>query len=191
MTTLVFLLEEPSTKEMLKGVLPRLLPPAITVRYVAFEGKQDMRNQLERKLRGWLSPNTRFVIVRDQDSGDCRAIKSEIVKSCKRAGRRDVLIRIACRELESFYLGDLAAVEQGLGLTALARHQAGRKYRLPDALNNAKQELTKLTNGRYQPLAGSRAIAPFLRLDAGNRSHSFNTLLTGTRRVANELLLVT
>jgi len=36
---LVFLLEEPSTREMLKGLLPRFLPEIIMVRYIVFEGK--------------------------------------------------------------------------------------------------------------------------------------------------------
>lgn len=34
-----FLLEEPSANEMLKGILPRILPENIHVRYVVFDGK--------------------------------------------------------------------------------------------------------------------------------------------------------
>lgn len=41
MTVLVFLLEEPSAKIMLEGVLPRVLPPEVDVHYIVFEGKQD------------------------------------------------------------------------------------------------------------------------------------------------------
>ena len=41
MKTLVFCLEEPSAREMLKGVLPRLLPEGIDVKYLVFEGKQE------------------------------------------------------------------------------------------------------------------------------------------------------
>ena len=41
MNTLVFLLEEPSAKEMLKGILPRLLPEHIQPQFIVFEGKQD------------------------------------------------------------------------------------------------------------------------------------------------------
>lgn len=188
MTTLVFFLEEPSARDMLEGVLPRLLSSDIHVRYVSFDGKQDMQGQLERKLRGWLVPDTRFIVLRDQDSGDCRAIKQGLRELCRRAGRADALVRIACRELESFYLGDLAAVERGLALNSLASQQAGRRLRSPDALNNAKQELMRLTADRYQERTGSRAIAPHLRLDDGNRSHSFNVLLAGIRRIADELL---
>lgn len=184
MTTLVFCLEEPSAREMLEGVLSRLLPPEIYTRFVVFDGKQDMLRELERKLRCWLAPDTHFVVIRDQDSADCHAIKHELTALCHRAGKPGTLVRIACHELESFYLGDLAAVERGLGLPHLSTQQSARKFRAPDQLNNAKQELIRLTGGRYQERAGSRAIAPHLRLNAENCSHSFQILLAGIRRIA-------
>ena len=46
MSNLVCLLEEPSAEEMLKGVLPRFLPDNIQVKYIVFEGKQDLEKQL-------------------------------------------------------------------------------------------------------------------------------------------------
>ena len=67
MNQLVFFLEEPSAREMLKNLLPRILPDNVTVRYVVFEGKQDLENQLARKLRRWRVPDTRFVVMRDKD----------------------------------------------------------------------------------------------------------------------------
>ncbi|HET8898580.1 MAG TPA: hypothetical protein VFN09_07425 [Rhodanobacteraceae bacterium] len=72
---------------------------------------------------------------------------------------------------------------QELGLTRLQAQQSGRKFRRPDQRNNAKQELMRLTSGQYQERAGSRAIAPHLRLDSSNRSESFRVLLTGIRRM--------
>ena len=70
MNQLVFLLEEPSAKAMLEGVLPRLLGDNVNVVYVVFEGKQDLEKRLPRRLRAWQNPNARFVVMRDQDSGD-------------------------------------------------------------------------------------------------------------------------
>lgn len=186
MSTLVFLLEEPSAKAMLEGVLPRLLPREIKVQFIVFEGKQDLHRQLVKRMRGWQKPLTRFIVLRDQDSGDCRAIRSELRALCDQAGRPDALVRIACRELESFYLGDLRAVEAGLSLPGLSGQQGKRKFRTPDTLANAAEELKKLTAGRYQKLAGSRVIGPHLDLRGNNRSHSFNTLLAGLRRLVDE-----
>jgi len=42
MKTIVFFLEEPSAREMLEGVLPRILPENIQTRYLIFQGKQDL-----------------------------------------------------------------------------------------------------------------------------------------------------
>jgi hypothetical protein len=180
MTALVFFLEEPSAAEMLKGLLPRILPEEISVEYRPFEGKQDLEKRLPKLLRAWRRPDCRFVVIRDQDAGECQTAKRRLVDLCKEGCRPDVLIRIACRELESFYLGDLAAVEKGLNLNGIARKQNSRKYRNTDQLGKPSQELERLTKGRYQKIAGSRRIGPCLSLK-GNRSHSFVVLVSGIR----------
>lgn len=124
--------------------------------------------------------------MRDQDSGDCHSIKTKLVELCRRAGKTEVLVRVACRELESFYLGDLEAVEKGLGLRNLAAKQDTRKFRAPDGLGNPSDELFRLTENLYQKMSGSRAIAPYLNLD-NNRSHSFNALVAGIKKLVEVL----
>jgi len=180
--TLVFFLEEASAEAMLKGVLPRLLPADIHPAYFPFPGKQALEKELLRKLRGWRKPDSLFVVMRDQDSGDCRTVKESLAVISRAAGRPDALIRIACRELESFYLGDLAAVEQGLGLKGLRGLQGKQKFRNPDLLPNAAEELRNLTAKAYQKISGSRAIAPYLDLE-NNCSPSFRALVSGIRRL--------
>jgi hypothetical protein len=183
MRELVFFLEERSAAAMLESLLPKLIPDDVARRFITFEGKQDLEGQLVKRLRGYCNPNALFVVLRDQDSQpDCKAIKRKLEKLCKQAGRRGVLIRIACRELESFYLADLQAVEQGLGLRGLAAQQSTRKFRDPERLHSAKDELRKLTNHRYQPVEGSRAIGLCLDVENG-RSRSFRNLVAGLRRL--------
>lgn len=121
MNQLVFFLEEPSAREMLKGYLPKILPDNVYPRYVVFEGKQDLEKQLEKRMRGWCVPDSLFIVLRDQDQQDCRNVKNGLVEICQRAGRPQALIRIACRELESWYIGDFEAVEAGLGIQGLMR----------------------------------------------------------------------
>jgi len=182
MKTIVFCLEEPSAKEMLQGVLPRILPDDVLLRYIIFQGKQDLEKQLVKRLRGWCTPATRFVVMRDQDMADCHDVKAKLVQLCELAGKPDALIRVACRELESFFLGDLAAIEAGLKINGLARRQFSRKFRDPDKLANPVQEINRLTNYRYQKKSGSRAIGPHLQLE-GNRSRSFSILIAGIKRL--------
>lgn len=149
---------------------------------MAFEGKSDLEKQLPGKLRNWRTPNTRFVVLRDKDSEDCRVAKEHLRQLCANAHHPEALVRIACHELESWYLGDLAAVEQALAMPGLGERQKRAKYRNPDHLGNAAEELTKLTANRYQKIAGSRAIGRVLNLDR-NRSHSFTVFVTGLRRI--------
>ncbi len=189
MKRIVFLLEEPSAREMLKGVLPRLLPEDVLPDYKIFEGKQDLEKNLTRVLKAWRIPDTiAFVVLRDQDSADCRNVKRNLQKRCDQAMRKDIviLIRIACRALESFYLGDLQAVEKGLALSGVARRQSKSKFRNPDKLGNPFQELCRLTTYRYQKVSGSRSIGPNLDISGHNHSHSFNVLIEGIRKISSE-----
>ena len=182
MKTLVFFLEELSAKEMLAGILPRIVPKTVQIRYVVFEGKRDLIDKLKWKLQGWRMPDCRFVVMCDQDSGDCGSIKAELAQLCTEAGKRGILVRIACHELESFYLGDLLAVEKGLGSKGLSVKQEKRKFRNPDAVRYPSTELFRLTRNMYDKVSGSRAIAPHLRLKC-NRSASFRVLLSGINRL--------
>jgi len=185
MTELVFFLEEPSATAMLEGLLPKLIPNDVVPRYVTFEGKQDLERQLAKRLRGYRNPNALFVVMRDQDAHpDCEVVKQNLAKLCAQAGRTAVLIRIACRELESFYLADLQAVEQGLGLPGIAAQQQTRKFRDPDRIVSPKQELKTLTKYRYQQVEGSRAIGQCLDPENG-RSRSFRNLVSGIRRLVS------
>ena len=185
MRELVFFLEERSAVEMLNGLLPKLLGKNIRHRCIRFEGKQDMEKQLDRKLRKWKNPNARFVVLRDKDSADCAELKQDLSEMCKQAGRPDALVRIVCHELESWYLGDLKAVETGLQLTGLSRQQQNKKFRNPDSLSNAKQELQNLTGNRYQAIAGSREIGRWMSVDQ-NRSHSFCVFVAGIRQIIKQ-----
>lgn len=189
MRELVFLLEESSARAMLESLLPRILHPEIQPRLIPFEGKQDLERQMLRRMRGYLNPQARFIVLRDQDSApDCRVVKAKLLASCDQAGKAShSVVRIACRELESFYLADLHAVEQALAIPDLRRHQARAKYRLPDTLENPSKELAALTRGQYQKESGSRAIGRYLDPD-NQRSPSFKHLIRSIHRLQDDLL---
>lgn len=182
MSTLVCLLEERSAEEMLKAVLPKVLPSGWETTFITFEGKQDLEKKLKRRIQYWQKPDSYFLVMRDQDSGNCIAVKRNLKELLIETGRTDrILVRIACHELESFYLGDLAAVENGLGIPRLSEQQQKSKFRSPDILANAAEELEKITGKKYQKITGSRSIAPYLALDGSNRSTSFNALVHGLK----------
>ena len=181
MKHLVFLLEEPSAREMLDALLPQLVP-GISYRCIVFEGKQDLEKNLVKKIRAYQVPNSQFIVLRDQDAGDCYTIKQKLLELCKKANKPDSLVRLVCRELESWYLADLKAVELGLKISGLAKHQGSQKYRSPDYLHSPSKELKQLTNDKYQKVVGSRNIGPHLDL-MNKRSNSFHVFIEGIRKM--------
>ncbi|MBD2139129.1 DUF4276 family protein [Anabaena sp. FACHB-1237] len=183
MKELVFLLEEPSAKAMIEGILPSLiLESNIVVRYIVFEGKQDLEKQIIRKLQGYNNPHATFIILRDQDSGNCELIKSILKQKCEEANKFQAIVRIACRELESWYLADLEAVEKAYNRTNLSVLQAKKKFRNPDNLQSPSQELKSLVP-EYQKINVSRIIAPYLNIE-NTRSPSFYYFISAIKKVS-------
>ena len=184
MSELVFFLEESSAEALLSTLLPRLVP-AVRYRCVVFEGKQDLEKQIVRRMRGYLVPGARFVVLRDQDASDCKTVKATLKQKCQEACHPEAVIRIACHELESWYLADLSAVEKGLGKSGLQQLQNKRSYRSPDGTVSPSNMLKRIASG-YQKIGGSRAIGPHLDLD-NNRSRSFAHFIATIRQLAGEL----
>jgi hypothetical protein len=184
MINLVFFLEEPSAEAFLKVLIPRLLVrnKDISVYYLVFEGKQDLEKKLNKRLKGWRRPDSRFIVLRDQDSANCIDVKSRLMQLCPDDKKPITLIRIACRELESWYLADLEAVEKALTISGIVFYQKKRKYRNPDVIHKPSVELERLTNRKYQKISGSRAIGAYLKLD-NSRSNSFKVFISGIKKI--------
>jgi hypothetical protein len=163
-----------------------MLTEDVQCRYVPHEGKQDLEKSIPRKLRAWKTPGTRFVVVRDKDSGDCKKVKYKLQELCKQGFRPDTLVRIVCPHLESWFLGDLAAVEKAYQLKGVAKKQTDKIYADPDRLSNARQELLRIIP-RYQHISGSRQIAAHMNIHA-NRSKSFQVFVSGIRRFMDNSL---
>ncbi len=178
--SIVFLLEEVSARELLMGLVPRIVDPAIETRYLVFEGKSDLEKHLVKRLRGWLIPETLFVVLRDQDAADCVAVKERVMALVEESGR-PALVRVACRDLESWVVGDWEAVAQAFDRPRLADQARKAKYREPDRLSRAVYELQKLVP-EYQKVDGARRVGPLL--DPGrNASVSFQKFCSGLRRL--------
>ena len=170
----VFFLEEPSAEDFLRGYLTPLLPANVSLHFQVFEGKQDLEKRLELRLKHWRLPHSRFIVMRDQDSGDCMQIKANLKRLCQLAGHDDAIVRIACRELESFFVGDMEAVAHAFEKPGLAKHARSAKFRNPDALGSPAEALKKLLPG-YGKRDGARRISPHMRPER-NHSTSFKVL---------------
>jgi hypothetical protein len=148
----VFLLEEPSAEALIRGLLPKLFPEEGTIdaRFVVFEGKQDLEKKMERRIRGWLHPAS-FVVLRDQDAGDCRVVKQGLAARAAAGGRADALVRVACKELEAWVLGDWPAIAAEFNIPSVA--ELGRKAGGCDHRRRTRSCGPEVPFSQYVPLA--------------------------------------
>jgi hypothetical protein len=183
MRRVVFLLEEKSMKVLLDGLLPRLLPD-LAFLCVPHEGKRDLEISIPRKLRAWREPGVRFVVVRDNDGGDCRSLKDRLAALCSAAGRADTLVRVACEELEAWYFGEPAALAQAYDQPSLAKLSRQKKYQDSDTIRQPAAALSQLIP-EFQKVSGARMMGGLLT-EAGNRSRSFQAFCIGLRRLVTD-----
>ena len=127
----------------------------------------------------------RFAVARDQDNADCRQVKAELADLCRNAGRTDVLVRVVCRELEAWYIGDLDALRQAF---PEARPQALRelnraRYRNPDTVVRPSAVIAGQIP-EFQKRLGAKRMANHLSRE--NRSRSFQVFLEGVERLYHQ-----
>lgn len=178
MSRLVLLLEEYSMKVLLDELLPRLFPE-LSFLCVPHEGKRDLEKSIPRKLKAWQEPGARFIVVRDNDGGDCGALKQRLLGLCEGGRIAHTRVRIACQELEAWYFGDHQALADVYGERAF-RGIAGRaRFRDPDAIDQPSRALAELAP-EFQKVSGARAMGARLAADR-NTSPSFQAFLNAVR----------
>ncbi len=188
MLKLVFMVEEASMKICLDSILEKLLESEenICFQVIPHSGKSDLEKSIQRKLkafRNYDGMKYKFFILRDQDNGDCIKIKDRLKNLCINANRPDSIIRIVCQELESWFIGDLDAIERGMNITV--KNKMKKKYRKPDTLGNPSEEIKKICNNSYSKVGDARKISKFLSLTE-NKSHSYNVFLSAVSNILNK-----
>jgi hypothetical protein len=126
----------------------------------------------------------RFVVVRDNDGSDCRALKQRLVEITRDGGRDDTLVRIACQELEAWYFGAPGALANAFGRPALRRLADGARFRDPDAIDQPARALAEQVE-EFQKISGARRMTQHLSRD--NRSRSFQVLMEGIELLASDM----
>lgn len=165
---------------LLEGLLPRLFP-GLQFRCVPYHGKRDLERRIPRTLQAWRVPGDRFVILMDNDGGDCLALKARLLRLCQESGRGDILVRIVCQELEAWYLGEPEAMAVAFADDSLRRIGQRPRYRNPDSLVNPSYHIKRLFPG-FRKVDGARAMAGQLTRHR-NRSASFAAFLDGLARL--------
>ncbi|TAK37515.1 MAG: DUF4276 family protein [Saprospiraceae bacterium] len=178
------LVEERSMEFFLRGVLPSLLPEGISLDENCFirahEGKQHLQKEIPPKVRAYqhYSIPTKVIIIQDQDSSDCKEVKQKLAALVNENSTLPSLVRIACRELEAWYLGDMDALEKAYPHFKAERHRNRAKFRDPDTCN-ASDELRKIIPD-FQKSTAARRMPSEMDFSK-NRSGSFQHLVKGLK----------
>jgi hypothetical protein len=184
-TVIEILTEEPSMEYFLKVILPKILPDDYQLGVNCFirphEGKSDLKKSIPRKIKAFprLGYPVKVLILHDQDSNDCRKLKNDLQNLCS-PSNIPILIRIACRELENWYLGDFKAIEAVYPKVKADKFKNKAKYRDPDDLHGS-DEMERLTE-EFSKSYASREIPKHMNLSSNN-SPSFNQLLIGIQKL--------
>ena len=191
------LVEEPSAEAAIDVLLNRLgaRRSGTTDRIITFRGKDRMLQRLSPTLQSIARAGftDHIIILIDQDSDDCVKLKSEVIEMANSAGisttSATLRVRIAIAELESWFLGDPAAVRATYpGITAGdLRALIGREpddQRNPATWLQDRLKRRKYYAGRMPKVEVARNIAANLNLDPNhNTSRSFRLFLRTLREV--------
>ncbi len=186
MARIEILVEEPSMKEFLTILLPKVIdkPWKLNENYFirSFEGKNDLQKNIPSKVKvlsNWTREAVGIVIMQDQDSSNCKVLKNKLLDICNQNGNCPKLVRIVCRELESWYIGDFEAVNKAYPRFKYQSFIKTAKYRIPD-ICNASNEIKKIIP-EFQKVGGAKKIAPFINIE-NNKSESFRQTISGLKR---------
>ncbi|OQX17601.1 MAG: hypothetical protein BWK76_10170 [Desulfobulbaceae bacterium A2] len=192
------LVEEPSAEEALRLLLPGLLRGRACARIINLGSKYTLLKVLPDRLAAYRmridkGEDLRIIVLADRDTDDCACLKKTLermaanarlpTKTCPEDGGRFYLLnRIVIEELESWFIGDPAALRAAFqSLPPLATTSG--IFRNPD--NGGTWEALHrffkkhgIYRGSYPKIDAARKIARHLD-PARNRSSSFRCFCQG------------
>lgn len=198
MTQLEILVEEQSAEEALRHLLPKVLQGRGRAKLINFGSKQKLLKALPSRLVAYRhriesGEHLRIVVLVDRDNDDCEELKSSLeqmardarlpTKTCPNAkGRFLVLNRVVVEELESWFIGDPAALRKAFTSLPKIKQTTGI-FRNPD--NGGSWEALHrflkrhgIYKSSFPKIDAARRIAPHLDITA-NRSMSFQVFVDG------------
>jgi hypothetical protein len=185
---LYIFVEELSAKRVLDVVIPKIIPQNVSFQVYPHQGKEDLERAINTTVPSISRiPGARILIARDQDSGDCKRVKQRIKSIIQGKSSAPTLIRIVCRELEAWYLGDLNAVSQAYPRVKPQHYLNKADFRNVDLIQNADELLLSIipeyNNINTLPkLEVAENVSPFLDVK-NNSSTSFQNFVSGVDKL--------
>jgi len=187
--TLHVFAEEVSFEKFARHLFARLIPD-VDVRIYPHQGKQD----LERALRTTLPiiskrPGAKILVTRDQDSDDCHTLKKKLLDFLSGQCFCAYKIRIVCRELECWILGDMDAIAKAYSRFKPEQYKYKADFRNVDLIADAPDRLLRMipelkSNKSLPKIAFATNVAPHMNTDT-NTSVSFKHFVSAIRQLTS------
>jgi len=204
MVRLEILVEEPSAEEALRHLLPELLRGRARAKVINLGSRYKLLKVLGDRLAAYRrriddGEDLRIVVLVDRDDDDCEKLKAQLERLSAAAGlptksrpnadgRILVLNRIVVEELESWFIGDTAALRAAFPKLSAMSSTFGM-FRSPDNVAGGTWEslhrfLKKhgIYQSSYPKVDAARRIAPHMEA-AVNRSTSFRHFVIGVEAI--------
>lgn len=196
------LVEEPSAEQALRVLLPKLVGGRARTKVITFPGKGGMLKALESRLNGYRTrvergEDVRVLVLVDRDTDDCVELKSRLERAAAAAGlatksnpapdnRFRVVNRVVIEELESWFVGDPAALRKAFARLPAIDERRGL-FRNPENGGSWKALHRFLRNygiykGTYPKIEAARRIATHMDIDR-NRAQSFRHFVSGVHAI--------
>jgi hypothetical protein len=200
--------EEPSAKEALDALLPKLIGPhQLDARVIEHGGKASLLANLPNRLRGYAAmpaANIRVMVLVDRDRDECHTLKARLEDVARAAGmstktnptasgRFRVVNRIGIEELEAWFIGDVEALRTAFPRLPVSLGQKA-PFRDPDAVPGGTWEALHrvlqqagyyVASERLPKIELARLVAKEMQPER-NRSASFRTFVRGIDALVSE-----
>jgi hypothetical protein len=190
-----FLVEEASTEIALKQIVPKIIGNIHTFKIHNFQSKDRLLKRLPERMKAYanfVTDDLRIVILVDEDRSDCQKLKKKLCHASSIVTQKKgniVLHRIVVEELESWFIGDVAAIRAEYEKIPVSLSQQA-KFRNPDAIKGGTwEELDKILK-KYgyetglQKMDFAQKVSPHMDVE-NNQSRSFQVFRDGLRGLIN------
>lgn len=190
---LEFLVEEFSTQEALKALVPNILGNIHTFKIHNFQNKDRLLKRLPERMNAYsklVQEDWRIVILVDRDDDDCQLLKLKLCDASRAVTSQKgniVLHRIAVEELEAWFFGDVPAIHaEYQKIPASLSHKS--KFRNPDAIKGGTwEQLDKILKDYgyetgLQKSDFAQRVAPHMDIN-NNQSRSFQVFRDGLKDI--------
>ncbi len=176
--TLYIYTEEQSAEKCFESFLPKVVLDSERFKIFSHGGRENLLQALKKTLPSVSKVDgAKILVTIDQDNYSCKELKQKLEEIIKENCHCPYKIRIVCKELESWFLGDLEAISKAYPRLKSGKYRNKPEIKNVDEINKPSEKLIKMIkeiDGRKFLSKGelSEKISPHLNIDI-NSSVSF------------------